>query len=292
MRKTILVLLLAALAPALPMMAAQADPAGDIRQQREFFKRKFPTVAIEEYANGLYALPGFEEYREQWMSFNDIAPFEIGLEKGKKLWETPFRNGKTFASCFRNGGKNLAQGYPYWDKPTKRVRTVEMDLRDCARRNDADLKFLTADLDRDQNARVQLAELSAYFYSMARGNLIKPDVDFNDPGAMKAYEEGKKFWWSRRGQWNFACASCHIELAGKNLGGNQPLSAALGHTTAWPAQRLEWSRIELLHFRYSTCLSQMRAKPPKIGAEIYNHLELYEKTMSSGLPLKAPAMRN
>ncbi len=292
MRKAFNFLFLTAVAAWLGMTAAHADPAADAKQAREFFKRKFPAVALEEYADGLYALPGFEEYREQWLTFKDLPPFEIGLEKGKKLWETPFKNGKTFASCFRNGGKNVAQGYPYWDKQTKRVRTVEMDLRDCARRNDAEFKFLTADLDRDQAARVQLAELSAYFYSMSRGKPIKPDVDFTNPDALKAYEEGKKFWWARRGQWNFACASCHIELAGKNLGGNQPLSAALGHTTAWPAQRLEWGRIDTLHFRYTTCLSQMRAKPPKHDAVIYDHIELYEKVISTGLPLQVPSMRN
>ncbi len=273
-------------------VAVHADPANDIKQSHEFFKKKFTSVPFEEYANGLYALPGFEEYREQWESFRDLSPYEIGLANGKKLWQMPFKNGKTFASCFKNGGKNIAQGYPYWDKATKRVRTAEMDLVDCAKRNGAELKFLKADLDRDQIARVQLAELSAYFYSLSAGKPVKPDVDFADADALKAYEEGKRYWWSRRGQWNFACASCHVDLAGKNLGGNQPLSAALGHTTAWPAQRSEWGRIETLHFRYITCLSQMRAKSPKYGSEIYNHLELYEKTISSGLPLKAPAMRN
>jgi sulfur-oxidizing protein SoxA len=277
---------------ALTVHAAQTDPVADIKQSREFFKKRFPTVALEDYADGLYALPMFADYREQWLGFKDLPPYEIGLENGKKTWGTPFGNGKTFAGCFKNGGKNIAQGYPYWDKTAKRLHTVEHDLMDCARRNNADLKFLTADLDRDQAARVQLAELSAYFYSMSRGQPIKPDVDLTDPDARKAYEEGKKFWWSRHGQWNFACASCHVDLAGKNLGGNQPLSAALGHTTAWPAQRLEWGRIETLHFRYATCLSQVRAKPPKQGSPIYDNLELYEKIISSGLPLKAPAMRN
>lgn len=271
---------------------AAADPASDQKQSRDYFKRKFPAVAIEEYANGLYALPEFEEYRTQWLGFRDLSPTEIGLANGKTLWEKPFRNGKTFANCFKNGGKNIAQGYPYWDKPSKKVRTAEMDLMDCARRNAGDFAFLNADLDRDQAARVQLAELSAYFYSLSRGKPIKPDVDFTDPDAMKAYEEGKKYWWARRGQWNFSCASCHVDMAGKNLGGNQPLSAALGHTTAWPAQRLEWARIETLHYRYATCLSQMRARPPQHGSEALNHLELYEKSISSGLPLQAPSIRN
>ncbi len=132
--------------------------------------------------------------------------------------------------------------------------------------------------------------MTAYFYSLSQGQRIK--IDLSSPGAVKAYEEGKKFWWQRRGQLNFACANCHMDLAGKNFGGNQPLSAALGHTTAWPAQRLEWGRIETIHQRYKTCNSQVRAKPFKHGSEIYNHLQLYETYMSSGLPLTAPAMRN
>lgn len=273
-------------------VAVLADPTSDREQMREFFKKTFPTVALEDYANGLYALPEFEEFRDQWLTLRDLAPYEIGLANGKKLWEAPFRNGKTFASCFKNGGKNIAQSYPYWDKAAKKVRTVEMDLIGCATRNDSELSFLYANLDRDQKARVQLAELSAYFHSLARGNAVKPDVDFTDPDAIKAYEEGKKYWWARRGQWNFSCASCHVNIAGKVLAGSQPISAAIGHGVAWPAQRQAWSRLETLHHRYATCLSQMRASSPKHGSEELNNLELYEKTMSTGVPLQAPSMRN
>ena len=266
---------------------AMADPAADLDNFREFFKKKFPTVAFDEYANGLYALPGMDEYRAQWELINEFPPFELGFSEGKKRWETPFKNGETFANCFKNGGKNIAQGYPYWDETSQKVRTAEMDLNDCLKKN-GEPEY--TDLDKDQTARVKLAQLTAYFYSLSKGQRIK--IDVSSPGAVKAYEDGKKFWWSRRGQLNFACANCHMDLAGKNFGGNQPLSAALGHTTAWPAQRLEWGRLESLHQRYATCNSQVRAKPFKRGSETYNNLQLYETYMSSGLPLTAPAMRN
>ena len=266
---------------------AMADPAADLDNFREFFKKKFPTVAFDEYANGIYALPGMDEYRAQWELINEFPPFELGFSEGKKRWETPFKNGDTFASCFKNGGKNIAQGYPYWDETSQKVRTAEMDLNDCLKKN-GEPEF--TDLDKDQTARVKLAQLTAYFYSLSKGQRIK--IDVSSPGAVKAYEDGKKFWWSRRGQLNFACSNCHMDLAGKNFGGNQPLSAALGHTTAWPAQRLEWGRLESLHQRYATCNSQVRAKPFKRGSETYNNLQLYETYMSSGLPLTAPAMRN
>lgn len=264
-----------------------ADPASDLKQFREFFKKKFPEVPLDQYANGLYALPGQDAYRDQWVLYNEFPPYELGLAIGKKTWETPFKNGKTFASCFKNGGKNIAQGYPYWDEATQKVRTAEMDINDCLKKN-GEKEF--TDLDKDQDTRVKLAQLTAYFYYLSQGQRVK--IDVSSPGAMKAYEAGKKSWWARRGQLNFTCANCHMDLAGKNLGGNQPLSAALGHTTAWPAQRLEWGRLETIHFRYMTCNAQIRAKPFKHGSETYNNLQLYETYMSSGLPLMAPSMRN
>ena len=271
-------------------MPAVAGPSEDLKQFRDHFKKKFPNVKFDTYANGLYALPGMEEYKAQWDAHNEFPPYELGLAIGKKEWETPFPNGKTFASCFKNGGKNTAQGYPYWDKKSQKVRTAEMDIMDCAKKNGGKQAFLTADLDKDTKARVALAEVTAHFYSLSRGQRIS--IDLSDRGAVKAYEAGKKFWWAKRGQLNFACSNCHVDLAGKNFGGGQPLSAALGHTTAWPAQRYDWGRLETIHFRYKTCNGQVRAKSEKHGAEIYNNLELYEKYMSSGLPLTAPSMRN
>ena len=267
--------------------AAVADPAADLNQFREYFKKKFPTVPFDEYANGLYILPGMEEYREQWDLVNEFPPYELGFEKGKKRWETPFKNGKTFASCFKNSGKNIAQGYPYWDEASQQVRTAEMDINDCLKKN-GEPEY--TNLDKDTKTRVALAELTAYFYSLSKGQRVK--ISISSPGAVKAYEEGKKFWWQRRGQLNFACANCHMDLAGKNFGGNQPLSAALGHPVGWPAFRLGWGRLETIHQRYATCNSQVRAKSFKRGSEIYNNLQFYETYMSSGLPLTAPSMRN
>ncbi len=269
---------------------AAASPADDLKHFRDYFKKKFPTVKFDDYANGLYVLPGNEEYKAQWEAYNEFPPYELGLANGKKDWETPFPNGKTFASCFKNSGKNIAQNYPYWDDKSQKVRSAEMDIMDCAKKNGGKQAYLTADLSKDLKARVALAEVTAHFYSLSKGQRIS--IDLSKPGAVKAYEAGKKYWWARRGQLNFACANCHMDLAGRNFGGNQPLSAGLGHTTAWPAQRLEWGRLETIHWRYATCNSQVRAKPQKHGAEIYNSLELYEKYMSSGLPLTAPAMRN
>lgn len=267
---------------------AVADPQADLQEFREFFARKYPTVKFEDYSKGFIVLPGLEEYRIQWDSINEMPPHELGVDRGLALWRTPFANGKTFSSCFRNAGKNIAQNYPYWHEPTRKVRTAEMDLLDCMKNNDPALAEQFKNLEKDQ-VRVRFAELVAAFYSFSTGQ--KVSIDLSAAGARSAYEAGKKFWWTRRGQLNFACAGCHVQLAGKNIGGNQPLSAALGHPLGWPGQRGLWERMELIHYRYQTCNSQVRAKPFELLSETYNNLQLYETYMSTGIPLTAPSYR-
>ena len=273
---------------------AHADPQSDLKEFQGHFKKANPGVKFDEFANGIYALPEYKEYRQQWEAIMEFAPMEIGLEKGKKLWNTKFGNGASFAGCLKHGDIKPAYTYPRWDKATKSLRVAEMDIMDCAKKNNADAKtfsFLDADLAKDTKARVQLAELTGHYYSMYRGKRVKPDVDFKDPAALAAYEKGKKFWWSRRGQLNFACSHCHLDMAGKDMA-NQPLSAGLGHPVAWPAQRLPWQRMETIMERYKTCNTQVRDKGYKHYGDEYLSLQLYETYMSSGLPLTAPAMRN
>ena len=65
----------------------------------------------------------------------DFPPFEEDIEKGEELWDTPFKNGKTYASCFKNGGKGLAVGYPFYDSDSKKMRTIEADINECRVRN-------------------------------------------------------------------------------------------------------------------------------------------------------------
>ncbi len=269
-----------------------ADPQSDLKEFQGYFLKKFPNVKKDEFANGFYAFPDFKSYRIMWESYNDFPPYELGVERGKAVWNKPFANGGSFAKCVKDGAIKPAHTYPRWDKAKKQIRSAEMDIMDCARSNNADFAFLTADLGKEEKPRVALAEVTAYFYGQYRGKRVQPDVDFKDPDALAAYERGKKYWWTRRGQLNFACAHCHVEMGGKDLGGNQPLSAALGHPVGWPAQRLEWARLETLMQRYATCNSQVRAKPAKHYGDEYLTLQLYETYMSSGLPLTAPSMRN
>ena len=97
-------LALAALTLAAPVTrAADAiDPAGDAKAFRDYFEKKFPKVKFEDFVNGPYSMN--EDMRKQWEDKEQFPPYEFALDAGKEMFTKPFKNGKTYADCFPNGG--------------------------------------------------------------------------------------------------------------------------------------------------------------------------------------------
>src|SRR6185436_8282109 len=118
---------------AVPALAQIASPHEEREQIAAFFKERFPGVALDDYVYGaLIANPGGREQYDQIMEF---PPFVGDIEQGRKIWEAPFRNGRTFSDCFANGGRNVVGNYPYYDEKLDRVLTFENALNACLRRN-------------------------------------------------------------------------------------------------------------------------------------------------------------
>lgn len=259
-----------------PRLAVPAGPLeDDVRPFQEFFHKRFPAVPFDDFANGVYALPAAVDERSRWEQTMRVSPFEIALEQGKKFWE---ENG--LASCFKNSGRNIAQHYPYWDERTQMVRTVELDINECLNRQG---KPPLEDLHHGT-----MAQAAAYMKSLAKGQRVK--IAVSGSGALEAFDEGRRFYWAKRGQLNLACADCHVHNAGKRYGG-EVLSAGLGHTVGFPAYRQTWDGLGTLHARYAECSTRVGAAPFKAQSRQYRHLEFYETVMQLGLPLGAPSMR-
>jgi sulfur-oxidizing protein SoxA len=133
-------------------------------------------------------------------------------------------------------------------------------------------------------------DILSYISFQSRGKKTNVVIPENEPGAMAAYEAGKKFFYSRRGQLNFSCASCHVQNAGNQIR-SEILSPALGHTTHFPVYRSKWGTVGTLHRRFSGCNKQVRAKPFKAQGEQYRNLEYFLTYMSNGLELNGPGAR-
>jgi sulfur-oxidizing protein SoxA len=256
-------------------LSVQADPAQDLKEFQGFFKNKFKNIPFDEWSNGLYAFPAAADRRAEWEAIEDFPPYEIAVEKGKKFWTK-----NDLGSCFKNGGKGIAQNYPYWDKKTNDVRTIEEDVNACLeRKGQKPIKNLK---------KGKMAQVVAYFKTLSRGKRMK--VDISAPGAREMYEYGKQYFWAKRGQLNFSCANCHVHNAGNFIGGNI-LSGALGHGTGFPVYRNKWGGLGTIHRRYGGCNKQVRAKPLKPQSKEYTALELYQAYMNTGLPITAPSNR-
>ncbi|NOY16579.1 MAG: sulfur oxidation c-type cytochrome SoxA [Gammaproteobacteria bacterium] len=279
------ILLLAGLGIALGApITASATPQDDLKQFQAFYKKRFPTVPLEAYTDGVNVLPQYADQVENWNLLMEFPPYEMEVDKAQELWSTPFANGKTYSSCFKNGAKGLAVGYPFYDKVSKKLRTVVTDINECRVRNgEKPIKNLKYG---------DMARLVIAFKMLSNGQ--KMAVKLNSPEAIAAYEKGKQFYWARRGQLNFSCASCHVQNAGNKIRGNV-LGAGLGHGVGFPVYRTKWSLkgkpLGTLHRRYGGCNKQVRAKPLKPQSEAYKNLELYEAYMNTGIPIRVPSQR-
>ncbi len=283
MRKIVLMLsALTLLCGSSAMVWATQDPKvkKEIAEYQSYFKKRFPTVSLADYSDGVNALPQYAERRANWELLMEFPPYETDMDKARALWKKPLKSGKTLASCFNRP----ATKYPYFSHKTAEIRTIELDINDCLKKNGEEpIKNLK---------HGKMALLVAAFREQYNGQAWNIDID--SAGAVAAYETGKKFYWAKRGQMNFSCANCHVHSAGNKLRGDV-LSAGLGHTTGFPVYRTKWAlkgkAWGTVHRRYGGCNKQVRAKPFKPQSDQYRALEFYEAAISTGVPLKVPSQR-
>ena len=277
MKRSIIIATAAAVIGITPLVT-NASPEEDLKAFRAYFLERFPNVPMEEFANGVYAIDA--PSREQWEAIEEFPPYEIAIEEGEELFNTPFKNGKTFASCFRNGGIGIEGDYPYFDTETGQVQTLPVAINDCLVKNgEKPLGY----------GKGKLASIVAYMAYTTRGQVIDIKIP-HDQRAMDAYEKGKQFFYARRGQLNMACAHCHVDNAG-NMIRADILSPALGHITHFPVYRSKWGGLGTLHRRFEGCNKQVRAKAFPLQSEEYRDLEYFLTYMSNGLQWNGPGAR-
>jgi len=112
----------------------------------------------------------------------------------------------------------------------------------------------------------------------------------DNPGALDAYETGKQFYYTKRGQLNFACSDCHGISSGQYVRADR-LSTGLGHTTHFPVYRSKVGGMVSLHQRFSGCVRDVRAKPFELQSIEFRNLEYFLAYMSNGFEVNGPASR-
>lgn len=267
-----------ALTSARVIAADKVDPAADAKAFQNFFFQKFPEVKHEDFVNGPYSMNA--DMKRQWQEKEEFPPYEFALEAGKEMFATPFRNGKTYADCFPNGGIGIRQNYPYFDQKEGKVVTLELALNRCREANgEAPYSYV----------KDEMASLTAYMAFTSRGKPMDIRIP-DDPRALAAFEDGKRYFYTRRGQLNFSCASCHVQSPGERIRA-EILAPALGILNAMPIYRSEWSGMGTISRRFVTCNSQTRAVPLEPQADEYRDVEYFLSYVANGLPISGPGAR-
>jgi sulfur-oxidizing protein SoxA len=269
------------IAGARPTAAAAADsidPDADFKAFRDYFTQKFPNVPLNDFVNGPYSMDA--ELRKQWEAIDDFPPYDFAIDRGKAMFATPFKNGKTYGDCFPDKGIGVRQNYPYFDLKTGEVITLELALNRCREANGEEPYSYVKD---------EMASLTAYMAFTSRGKPFDIKIP-NDPRALAAYQKGEEYFYGRRGQLNFSCASCHVQNPGNHIR-TEVLAPALGIVAAMPIYRSEWNGMGTMSRRLVTCNSQVRGVPLKPQDEDYRDVEYFLSYMSNGLPVSGPGAR-
>ena len=268
---------MASLGIALGAATAHATPESDRQEFIKHYTTKYPNVKLEDYVYGALAFDA--DSKAQYDAIMEFPPYESQVESGRKMWETPFKNGKKYSDCLPNGGKQIAGNYPMFDDAKDKVVTLQDAINDCRTANGEEA-YKVSDMK-------TMGTLTSYMRTLSDGMLVNIKVE--GPKATAAYEDGKKSYFSREGQLNFACSSCHVQNVGSRLR-SELISPTVGQTVHWPVFR-GGDNLVTLQQRYQGCYSQVRAVPPPQGGTTMNNLEYFHSALSNGLPMKASVFR-
>ena len=243
--------------------------------KKELEKDYIHPLKLQDFQDG--PMSWYKPARDQFADINEFPPYEIPLDDGTTLWNTPFANGKTYSSCFPNPA--IKQNYPYYDTSRGEIVTIGMAVNECRVKNgEKALKYGKGDL----------AKVVAYIAYKSRGQKI--NIKIPSAKAAQAYEAGKKLFYKQRGFLSISCNECHVKSAGKRIRA-EALSPALGSTTEMPVYRLKWGGLGTMQRRLAGCVKDTGSEKPKLQSKPLKELEYFVTYMSNGMKLYGPDTR-
>ena len=216
----------------------------------------------------------FQSDEIQTLQKDDFGnPGLLWVDKGRTLWET---------DCSRCHGAiesmtSVATTYPKFNADNKRVINLNQRIELC-RVKHSNLTPLEYESD-------ERLALNAAITHQSIGQTFSVDISGKNADA---FNRGREYFYTRRGQMNLACHHCHEINAGKKLRGE---TLSQGHSNGYPTYRLQWQTLGSLHRRLRFCNAALRAEPFDYGAQEYVDLELFLAWRAASLPLETPAVR-
>lgn len=249
-----------------------ADVIADRDEFRRFYQQRFPAVAEDDFVFGVYAID--QELNEQWQAINEFPPYEFALDAGKALVGENFADGSNLIDCL--GAEPVAR-HPYFSNETGKIVTLGSAVNACLK------KHGKKKLSYQQQALQEIIAYLSFLERDKRRSMVSP----SGAAALAAYERGKAYFYTKRGQLNLSCADCHMKSVGKHLR-EQTLMPVIGAINHFPIYSLRAGGLGSLHQRFVGCIEQVRGESPVLESQAFRELEYFLALMANGLPLMAP----
>ena len=209
-------------------------------------------------------------------------PGMLYVERGEEIWNTvDGAAGKSCASCHDNAAESMrgvGAEYPKWNAAVGKPYNLELFINDhrVEKMQAEPYKFDAA----DQKALVTFVK------HQSLGMPVKVDLEAGD---MKAWwEQGKERYYTRTGQLNMSCATCHEDNNGNYIRADH---LSQGNVNGFPTYRLKQSNMVSLHNRFRGCIRDTRADYPAAFSDDLMALEVYVTWRGTGLSVETPAVR-
>lgn len=253
--------------------AGSGDPLAQYMANPKYAK----FISGDKLSGYVFASPETQEMQD-----DDFAnPGMLAVEDGATEWsKVEGAAGKSCASCHGDAEqsmKGVAVSYPKFEPKRGKLAAIEHRINICR------TEYMKAPELKWESK--PLLGLTAFVEYQSRGLPVSVKVD--GPAA-PYFEKGKEFYYTRRGQMDVACAHCHENNAGMNIGVE---NLSQGQSNGYPTYRLKWQSFGSLHRRFEGCNQEVRAATYPRGSDEYTNLELYVAWRGNGLLSEAPSVR-
>lgn len=238
-----------------------------------------PDNPLTEIISGYYFRT--TETRAQQDDDFENAAF-IFVDYGAELWDTADGSeNKACAECHADAADTMADvaaSHPKWAPKHNQPFAVEHRVNNCR------TEHMGAEPWKWESR--EMLSMVSYVKSQGRGQPVNIDLEAGDMQSW--WERGEEFYYTRVGQLDMACATCHETNYGNFIRADM---LSQGHSNGFPTYRLKWQGLGSLHRRFRGCMNNIRAKPYKRGSDEYTALEVYLAWRGKGLPVESPSVR-
>ena len=240
---------------------------------------KLATYSVGDLRSGYtYAKPETQAIQDD--DFEN--PAFLWIDYGATLWDdVNGEAGKACSNCHADADdtmKGVGARYPVYSAELGKPISLEQRINKCRVEN------MQAEPWKWESR--ELLSATAYVRHQSRGMPVQVQID----GPMTPfYENGKAFYFQRRGLLDMACSNCHVDNAGNMIRANL---LTQGQSNGFPLYRLKWNGVGSIHRRFRGCNKQVRATPYGYGSDEYVNLELFVNSRGNDLLVETPAVRN